>query len=137
MYGLTEPLSSEMTINAELASPFWQWPHLSSKSAKRPFHERAFERPRPLNNSRQPLSLNLSNDTFYAATNMFNSEAQRHTYSFEKEYYTRSIEFSDYMRDSHNYSAPIAVYFLNDTSDLTSRRDTVSATLPIWLDKVF
>lgn len=40
------------------------------------------------------------------------------------------------MRNSHNHSAPIAVYFLNDTSDLASRRDTVSATLPIWLDKV-
>lgn len=96
VYGMTEPLSSEMTINAELASPFWQWPpYYSSKSgsrawsSRRPIHERPFERPKPLNNSRQLLNLNLSNDTYYSATNMFNSESQRHTYSFEKEYYTR------------------------------------------------
>ena len=70
------------------------------------------------------------------AQNLFSADAMRHTYSFEKEYYTRSIEFSDYLRNSHNQTDPVVVYFLNDTYDVSSRRDTVSATLPIWLDKV-
>lgn len=135
-YGMTHQLS-EMTINAELASPHYKWPVSKNQYySKRPFYDRVFERPVSFNNSRQLLNNNLSNDTYYASQNLFSADSMRHTYSFEKDYYTRSIEFSDYLRNSHNHTDPIAVYFLNDTSDVTALRDTVSATLPIWLDKV-
>lgn len=67
--------------------------------------------------------------------NLFSTESNKHTYSFEKRYYTRSVEFSDYIRTSYNVSDPITIYFLNETSK-DSRSETISASLPIWLDKV-
>ena len=41
------------------------------------------------------------------------------------------------MRTEFNLTSPVVVYFLNESSSSKeSRRDTVSATIPIWLDKV-
>ncbi len=76
-----------------------------------------------------------TNDTFFAALNLFSTEGTKHTYSFEKEYYTRTIEFSDFLRSKNNYSQPVVTYFLNETSK-EARKETVSATMPIWLDKI-
>jgi hypothetical protein len=68
--------------------------------------------------------------------NLFSTESNKHSYSFEKQYYTRSIEFSDYLRTEFKRTdLPVAIYFLNE-SNKDSIRDTVSAALPIWLDKV-
>ncbi len=76
-----------------------------------------------------------TNDTFWASLNLFSTEGTKHTYSFEKEYYTRTIEFSDFFRSKNNFSEPVVTYFLNETSK-EARKETVSATLPIWLDKI-
>ena len=68
--------------------------------------------------------------------NLFSTESNKHSYSFEKQYYTRSIEFSDYLRTEFKQTDQLVViYFLNE-SNRDSIRDTVSAALPIWLDKV-
>lgn len=68
--------------------------------------------------------------------NLLSMESNKHTYSFEKQYYTRSIEFSDYLRTEFNRTDDsIVIYFLNETSPETIR-ETVSATLPIWVQKV-
>jgi hypothetical protein len=73
---------------------------------------------------------------FNMSLNLFSTESNKHTYSFEKQYYTRSIEFSDYLRTEFKRTdEPIVIYFLNE-SNKDSIRDTVSAALPIWLDKV-
>lgn len=62
----------------------------------------------------------------------------KHTYSFEKNYYTRAIEFSDYLRTSMNYKEPISIYILNETTSAYKDADneTISATMPVWLDNV-
>ena len=135
IHGLTEPLS-EMTINAELASPFWQWPGTKKKYASKEPTKAEIVASISFNNSALPLNENMSNDTYFESKNLFSSEGAKHTYSFEKEYYTRSIEFSDYLRTVYNQTEPVVIYFLNETSDVATRRDTVAATLPIWLDKV-
>lgn len=68
--------------------------------------------------------------------NLFSTESNKHTYSFEKQYYTRSIEFSDYLRtEFKRIDEPIVIYFLNESSK-DSIGETLSAALPIWLDKV-
>ena len=64
--------------------------------------------------------------------NLFSTETNKLTYSFEKSYYTRSIEFSDYLRTEYELKEPIVIYFLNHTGN----RETVSASLPVWLDKI-
>ena len=66
------------------------------------------------------------------------AENIKHSYSFEKQYYTRAVEFSDYMRTTHNRTTPISIYFLNETTSAfkDANNDTISAAIPIWLDKV-
>jgi hypothetical protein len=68
----------------------------------------------------------------------FSSSVTRHTYSFEKNYYTRAVELSDYLRTSINYTDPISIYILNETTSAfkDANNETISATLPIWIDKV-
>ena len=77
----------------------------------------------------------VDNDTYFLSLNLFTTDGDKHTYSFEKQYYTRSIEFSDYLRTEYNYTKPVVNYFLNETTR-ESRKDTVSGTIPIWLEKV-
>ena len=62
----------------------------------------------------------------------------RHTYSFEKNYYTRSIEFSDYLRTSFNYTQPISIYLLNETTSALkdANNETLAAAMPVWLHSV-
>jgi len=74
-------------------------------------------------------------EAYNMSLNLFSTESNKHTYSFEKRYYTRSIEFSDYLRTAYNINDPVTIYFLNETSK-ESRSETISASLPIWLDKV-
>ena len=83
-----------------------------------------------------PLLNDENSETYVQALNLFSTESNKHTYAFEKQYYTRSIEFSDYLRTDFNLTAPVVNYFLNETTWKEARRDTVSATIPIWLDKV-
>ena len=72
--------------------------------------------------------------TFNCSQNLFSTDSNKLTYSFEKAYYTRSIEFSDYLRTEFQFiKDPIVVYFLNDTG---KKNETIVATLPIWLDQV-
>ncbi len=74
-----------------------------------------------------------TNVTTNCSQNLFSTDANKLTYSFEKAYYTRSIEFSDYLRTEFKLEEPIVVYFLNDTG---KKNETIIATLPIWLDQV-
>ena len=77
----------------------------------------------------------VDNDTYILSSNLFTTDGDKHTYSFEKQYYTRSIEFSDYLRTTYNETKPVVNYFLNETTR-DSRKETVSGTIPIWLEKV-
>ena len=74
-------------------------------------------------------------ESYVESPNMFTIEENKHTFSFEKQYYTRSIEFSDFMRTEFNDTEPLVIYFLNESSRDT-KRDTIGATLSIWLKKV-
>jgi hypothetical protein len=75
-------------------------------------------------------------ELYNATYNLFSTETNKHTYSFEKQYYTRSIEFSDYLRtELKTHHEPVVIYFLNETTK-DSIDDTISAALPIWYDKV-
>ena len=74
-------------------------------------------------------------EAYNMSQNLFSTESSKHTYSFEKTYYTRAVEFSDYLRASYNEMEPVFIYFLNETSK-ESKSDTISATTPLWLDKV-
>lgn len=68
--------------------------------------------------------------------NLFSTEGSKHTYSFEKQYYTRSIEFTDYIRTTFGRNdEPMAIYFLNE-SVKESYAETLSAAMPIWIQKV-
>lgn len=76
---------------------------------------------------------NLANLSAYnMSLNLFSTETNKLTYSFEKAYYTRSVEFSDYLRTEYDLKEPIVIYFLNHTGN----KETIVATLPIWLDKI-
>lgn len=77
----------------------------------------------------------VETEAYNMSLNLFSTESNKHTYSFEKRYYTRSVEFSDYIRTSYNNTDPITMYFLNETH-VESRSETVSASSAIWLDKV-
>jgi hypothetical protein len=86
----------------------------------------------------KPSVNNLSyfvEEAYNESVNMFTIEGNKHTFSFEKQYYTRSIEFSDFMRTEFNDTEPLVIYFLNESSRDT-KRDAIGATLSIWLDKV-
>jgi hypothetical protein len=74
-------------------------------------------------------------EAYNMSLNLFSTESNKHTYSFEKRYYTRAVEFSDYLRTSYDQKQPVTIYFLNETSK-ESRSETISASLPIWIDKV-
>ncbi|CAF0767770.1 unnamed protein product [Brachionus calyciflorus] len=116
----TEP-QTEMTINVELGSiiePLFK----SSTKPNTNFHT---------NNS----NFSTQNEIFRSSLNLLSTESNIHTYSFEKQYYTRSIEFSDFLRTSFNMTEPVVNYFLNESSK-EKRPDTIGATIPIWLDKV-
>lgn len=94
----------------------------------------------PLFSASTRSNMNKSNMTnvseiYRSSVNLISTESNKHTYSFEKQYYTRSIEFSDYLRTEFNMTEPVVNYFLNESSREV-RRDTVGATLSIWLDKV-
>ena len=80
-------------------------------------------------------SANSDLEAYNASLNLFSTESNKHTYSFEKQYYTRSIEFSDYLRTEIKTAEPIVIYFLNETTK-DAVDDTISAAMPIWLDKV-
>lgn len=70
-------------------------------------------------------------EPYNLSLNLFSVESNKHTYSFEKQYYTRSIEFSDYLRTEFNLTAPMVNYFLNESRE--ARKDSVGATIPLWL----
>ena len=76
-------------------------------------------------------------EAYNGTYNLFSTESNKHTYSFEKQYYTRSIEFSDYLRTAvwEMRDEPIVIYFLNESSK-EALDDTLSAAMPIWFDKV-
>jgi len=67
-------------------------------------------------------------EAYNMSLNLFSTESNKHTYSFEKRYYTRSIEFSDYLRTAYNINDPVTIYFLNETSK-ESRSETISCFL--------
>ena len=78
-------------------------------------------------------------EAYNSSLNLFTTEGDKHTYSFEKPYYTRSIEFSDYLRTEFKNYGPIVIYFLNETviqSTQSNTEATVSASMPLWLEKV-
>lgn len=83
-------------------------------------------------NDSDPLNKmnNNKSETYSESVNVFSSEDNKHTYSFEKQYYTRSIEFSDYLRTDYSMTEPIVNYFLNDSRD--HRKEIVGATIPLW-----
>ena len=81
------------------------------------------------------LNQEVEMEAYNLSLNLFSTESNKYTYSFEKRYYTRSIEFSDYLRTSYRITDPVTIYFLNETSK-ESRSETISASLPVWLDKV-
>jgi hypothetical protein len=136
---ISEP-PSEMTINVELGSisePFYKKstkPTLDSSYALYNLGDNFYNKTISFNSSFKLL--NNDTDIYFQSLNLFSTESNKHTYSFEKQYYTRSIEFSDYLRTEFNLTEPVVNYFLNETSSKEARRDTVSATIPIWLDKV-
>jgi hypothetical protein len=73
--------------------------------------------------------------TYKQSLSMFTTEDNLHTFSFEKKYYTRAIEFSDFIRTELKDTEPIVIYFLNEISK-DGVKNTIGATLPIWLNKV-
>lgn len=78
-------------------------------------------------------------ETYKNNANLFGmADNIKHTYSFEKNYYTRAIEFSDYLRTSNFNSEPISIYILNETTSAfkDANNETLSAAMPIWLDNV-
>jgi hypothetical protein len=76
-------------------------------------------------------------EAFNGTYNLFSTESNKHTYSFEKQYYTRSIEFSDYLRTEFKTNdEPIVIYFLNETSK-DAVDETISAAMPIWFIFLF
>ena len=78
-------------------------------------------------------------EAYNSSLNLFTTEGDKHTYSFEKPYYTRSIEFSDYLRTEFKSNDPVVIYFLNETviqSTQSNTEATVSASMPLWLEKV-
>ncbi len=132
---ITDP-PSEMTINVETGSLLEP---IYSKTSTKPTP--------PISSSTSQLSnLNLSyqfdinnnqSEFYKLSLNLFSTESNKHTYSFEKQYYTRSIEFSDYFRTSFKMTEPVVIYFLNESSSSKeARKDTVTATIPLWLGKV-
>ncbi|CAF0767753.1 unnamed protein product [Brachionus calyciflorus] len=97
----------------------------------------------PLNStSENSLQINQTEEleAYNMSLNLFSFDSNKHTYSFEKQYYTRSIEFTDYLRTEFNKKdEPIIIYFLNETSTGSINptiNETISAAIPIWLDKV-
>lgn len=98
-----------------------------------------FYRPKS-NNTDNSSSKSFETEAYKMSLNLFGFDSNKHTYSFEKQYYTRSIEFSDYLRTEFNKTdEPVVIYFLNETSTGTINptiNETVSATIPLWLDKV-
>lgn len=75
-------------------------------------------------------------EAYNMSLNLFSTEGNKHTYSFEKQYYTRSIEFTDYIRTEFGRSdEAMAIYFLNESSKDTNG-ETLSAAMPIWIQKV-
>jgi hypothetical protein len=85
-----------------------------------------------------PLDFNkpqIDNDTYILSQNLFSTDGDKHTFSFEKQYYTRSIEFSDFLRTGFNITKPFVNYFINETTR-DSRKETIIGTIPIWLEKV-
>jgi hypothetical protein len=75
-------------------------------------------------------------EPYNKSQNLLSTESNKHTYSFEKQYYTRSIEFTDYIRTEFgNYKLPMCIYFLNE-SFKDNISETLSAAMPIWVDKV-
>jgi hypothetical protein len=122
---MTEP-PSEMTVNVDLGSIYEPFTKTTTEPNIPNFTER-----KVLNGPR----VDNTNESYFLSLNLFSTENSKHTYSFEKQYYTRSIEFSDFLRTNFNMTSPVANYFLNESSKET-RKDTISATIPIWLDKV-
>ena len=99
---------------------------------------RKFKGPQQTSTTTKAIPKNLTyevEESYDQSLNLFTNEDNKHTFSFEKQYYTRSIEFSDYMRTEYNDTEPLVIYFLNESSRDT-KRDTIGATLSIWLDKV-
>ena len=72
--------------------------------------------------------------TFVESPDLFTNKHNKYTYSFEKSYYLRTIEFSDFLRSEFKLATPYVTYFVNETHD--NHHDTISATLPVWLDRV-
>lgn len=78
-------------------------------------------------------------EKFTKIENLFGmGDASKHTYSFEKNYYTRAVEFSDELRTSNNLNDPISIYILNETTSAykDANNETISATMPIWMENV-
>jgi hypothetical protein len=74
-------------------------------------------------------------EMYNQSLNLFSTESNKHTYSFEKHYYTRAIELTDYLRTQHKSNENMIIYFLNETSK-DARLDTLNAAIPVWLEKV-
>lgn len=135
---MTEP-PSEMTINVEIGSiaePFFNMStkptslleryNMLDSSLYHHHHHHNYHNQHHNNDSNSTDS-----ETYTQSTNVFSSEDNKHTYSFEKHYYTRAIEFSDYLRTEFNLTEPIVSYFLNESRE--TRKDSVGATIPLWL----
>ena len=82
------------------------------------------------------LSWDLKYEAYNSSLNLFTTEGDKHSYSFEKPYYTRSVEFSDYLRTEFKSYDPLVIYFLNETAKDGVGEATVSAAMPLWLEKV-
>lgn len=123
---MTEP-PSEMTINVELGSI--AEPFFNTSTKPTPVDDFI-----PFVDTNTNRSNDTDSETYTHSTNVFSSEDNKHTYSFEKQYYTRSIEFSDYLRTEFNLTEPVVNYFLNESRE--ARKDSVGATIPLWLGTV-
>lgn len=123
---MTEP-PSEMTINVELGSI--AEPFFNTSTKPTPVEENI-----QISENNSNRSNDSDSETYTQSINVFSSEDNKHTYSFEKQYYTRSIEFSDYLRTEFNLTEPIVNYFLNESRE--ARKDSVGATIPLWLSTV-
>lgn len=119
----TEP-PSEMTINVEIGSIAEPFFNMSTKPTS------LLERYN-FTSEHLPPDNSTDSETYSQSVNVFSSEDNKHTYSFEKQYYTRSIEFSDYLRTEFNFTEPIVNYFLNESRE--ARKDSIGATIPLWL----
>ncbi|RNA43660.1 hypothetical protein BpHYR1_031945 [Brachionus plicatilis] len=113
----TEP-QTEMTMNVQLGYIIEPLFKTSTKSA-----------------TTNTANFTNSSGVYRDSVNLLSTDTNKHTYSFEKQFYTRSIEFSDYLRTEFRMAEPMVNYFLNESSREV-RRDTIGATLSIWLDKV-